>query len=141
MADVIPKPGRPPNRQVYQSEIRAAERTFADKLPQAAEAMLELAMGKRPERCLEHREVLECPTCHAQSVGSPINQSALQYVLNRIMGTPTVAGEQRINSEFAQRMAKHVAEVFNAVNDLPTPEERREQFAMRMAEMWMALGG
>lgn len=141
MGDLASLVGRPPTRQAHAGKVREAEGKIADRLPELVDLLMEMALGRKPERCTVHpMDILECPTCHERSHGSPANQSALTYAINRVAGTPTVAGEQRVNLDFVNRIAKHIAEAFTAVNLLPTPEERREQFAMRMAEIWVLIG-
>jgi hypothetical protein len=70
----------------------------------------------------------------------PANQSALTYLINRIAGTPAPAGEQRVDMDMVNRIAKHVATAFREVNSLETPEERSAQFAMRVAELFALAG-
>lgn len=145
-----------PNRERHATAIQEAERKFADKLPEIAEMMLELALGTKPEKCPIHHVELTCPElvqtkrpsasedaeyrpCTTVSKGVPANQTAMTYVLNRIAGTPAPTGDKQLNMEFVRKIAKHVADVFSSVNYIDDPDERARNFASGIAQMWLLI--
>lgn len=149
--------GRIPNRERHATAIQEAERKFADKLPEVAELMLELALGTKPEKCPAHHVELACPKtvwvqrpsatsegverpCDYKSRGVAANQNAMVYVLNRIAGTPAPSGDKQLSMEFVRKIAKHVADVFSSVNYMDDPEERARNFASGIAQMWLLIG-
>lgn len=88
-----PGSGRIPKAQTYQSQIRSAEDLIADKLPNVAEALIDLALGVF---------VWETPTQMAERLArdpggsrqlqriyhEPPNLRAAQYLMDRIAGRP-----------------------------------------------------
>lgn len=152
--------GRIPNKERHATAIQTAEKKFADKLPEVADMMLEMALGRKPEKCTAHHDILACPhpvqirrpdpdnpddegdyrPCGRESTGNPANQTAIQYVINRIAGTPAPAGDKQLSMEFVRKIARHVADVFDSVNYLDDPDERRSTFTAGIAQMWMLIG-
>lgn len=135
-------PGRKPARERHAGSIKEAEAKIADRLPEMADLLLEMALGTKPEKCPAHHFVLQCthPDCLYASKGAPANERMLIYAMNRVAGTPTIAGEKQVNMEFVRLIAKEVANVFKEVNELETKEERAQQFAMGITRMWVTLG-
>jgi hypothetical protein len=160
--DVQRKAGRPANAARYATPIRLAEKAFADRLPEVADSMLRLALGVRNDSCTLHAVPYQCPEevetsdwdddlkalvgrgdwhpCGQKAPGLPANPDAMKYVLNRIMGTPAVAGEKRIKIDFVRKVATHIADVFRDTNQILDPEERAREFARGVAEMWVLVG-
>lgn len=140
--------GRKPAVERHAGVIVETEKKLAEHLPEVADEILRLALGSAPERCPTHDEVLACPyedeetgeICGQESQARRANEKMLVYVFNRIAGVPTVAGEKQVNMEFVRELARHVGEVFRAVNQLPTPEERSHEFAVGLSQMFLQFG-
>lgn len=139
--------GRVPNQTRHATSIQEAERKFADKLPEIADLVLQAALGVKEETCPVHSSVLVCPEtnkdgepCKNKSRGHPTNERMMVYVLNRIAGAPTIAGDRQINMGFVRDVSQHVTDVFKSVNELESPEERAINFARGIAEMWALVG-
>lgn len=141
--EMVPvKTGRKPARERHATAIKEAEARLADRLPEMADLVLEMALGTKPERCPAHHYILQCTAeeCQYTSKGFPASERMLVYAMNRIAGAPTVAGEKQVNLEFVRLIAKGVSSVFREVNVLESPEDRAQQFAMGIAQMWVSLG-
>lgn len=134
--------GRKPARERHATAIKEAEGKIADRLPEMAEMVLEMALGRKPEKCPAHHYILQCtdPDCLYASKGSPANERMLIYAMNRVAGTPTIAGEKQVNMEFVRILAKEVASVFKEANELETKEQRAQHFAMGITRMWISIG-
>ena len=74
--------GRKPTREKYAGKVAAAEKKIADRLPDIVDAALDLALGvvvqEKDEETGEER-IYTKPGCYRSQ----------QYLLNRILGTPT----------------------------------------------------
>lgn len=81
-----PGAGRKRKADKYQADINKAEKKIIDKLPQIVEAQIDLALGLKAVRFNEETQKEEVYTTIP-------DRQAGQYLINRIMGTPT----QRIN--------------------------------------------
>jgi hypothetical protein len=78
--------------------------------------------------------------CGNESAGFPANERMVQYVMNRIAGTPTPAGKKQVSLEFVRQVTKHIADVFKEVNKSADPEERARNFAMGISQLWVLVG-
>lgn len=88
-----PGAGRPRKAVQHARPIAKAEKTLADRLPEVAEAMLQLALGVK---CLE-------PDKRNVYLKAP-DVKAATYVLDRIMGKPTERTELTGNDGGALRI-------------------------------------
>lgn len=157
MALPASKPGRKPKSERHATAIQIAEGKFADSLPEVADLALQLALGTKPEVCPAHHVVLRCPEdkvvrfpdddgpgevqhCSYESKGHPANERMITYVMNRIAGTPTPAGQKQISLDFVRKVTRHIADVFNTVNVMESPDERARNFAMGVAQLWVLIG-
>jgi hypothetical protein len=156
------KVGRKPKSERHATAIQEAEGKFADKLPLIADMALDMAMGTKPETCPIHKAtVMTCPhedpvmwvdeegvmristettRCDIESKGFPANERMMVYVMNRVAGIPTVRGERQVQLEFVRKVTKHIADLFKSINDYPSPEERANNFAMGIAQLWVLIG-
>jgi hypothetical protein len=131
--------GRKPSRERHATAIQEAEGKFARNLPDIADDLLDMAMGRREQVCSEHRLPFQCPDCDEVAGPIPTNFQAMKYVMDRIAGTPSPRGEAQVNLAFVAKVAKAVARVFNQVNSNPDPNERARQFAVGITELWATI--
>lgn len=131
--------GRKPARERHAGAVREAESKLAGRLPEMADAVIEMALGRTPERCPAHHWILKCEDegCDYRSLGGVKNERMLIYAMNRVSGAPSVAGERQVSMEFIRRITRHIAQVFREINVIPDPEERARQFVIGVTQIWM----
>lgn len=83
----------------------------------------------------EYQDV--CPHTSQARGGDP---AMMRYLIDRVAGRAPIAGERQIKLDFVRRVASHVVSLFQDVNLLSDPEERAQQFADGMTQMWSTLG-
>lgn len=128
---------------LLQVTTRPKGSSLADYADQLAQALLDAALAREPERCRYHKLVLQCPhyserfdratgevkliQCDQRSKGKPANPTLLMYAINKL--------EQQRNNIDHNAIAAYIVEKFLAINNIPDPIERAEQFAAAMREM------
>jgi len=98
--------GRPKKSEKYAGAVAKAEKRLADKLPQVADALLELALGVVVEE-------LDKDSGERLVFAKAPDRAACEAVLNRIMGKPTerleaqndVSGALKIVVEYVDEAA------------------------------------
>jgi len=129
-------PGRTPRAAQYGKQIAAVERTFAGALPALAAAYVAELQATDPERCPDHKSVLRCkePGCGRVSERVAFDHKAAAYVFDRLLGRPLTRSENTLAVKFVQELTTMFAGIFAEANDLDTPAERAERFALRLVE-------
>lgn len=64
----------------------------------------------------------------------------MRYLIDRVAGRSPIAGERQIKLDFVRRVASHVVSLFQEINSIADPEDRAQQFADGMTQMWNVLG-
>lgn len=150
--------GRPPNREKYHLAVADAESELVENLPALTSQLLKAALATEAETCPVHGEKFGCrfvlayedfddetgaprgapiEYCHQESTGRPSNFAALKYSIDRVMGIPKAVVDQHMSMELVKKIGLHVADAFNACNELETPEERANLFAQSIAQLWV----
>lgn len=136
--------GRKPARERHKSAVLLAEEKLADRLPSMVDALMDQALGGKPEQCTKHKMTLACPhedkdgnICGRESEGLPANFAALKYAVDRVMGQPrTKTDDDGLSLEVVQRIGRFITQAFLDVNQLPDEETRASMFAQSVAQMW-----
>ncbi len=158
--------GRPSTRDRNIEVLAQGEHQILDRYEEMVEAALELALGRKPEKCPFHHMVLRCPHTHTeirvasvdglalledleeQTIEVPCKHESqaragdagmLRYMMDRVAGRAPVAGERQVKLEFVRRVANHIAVLFQEVNVIEDHEERAHAFAAGMTRMWMVM--
>lgn len=165
----VPKRGRPSNRQRNIEAVAAGEAIIIEQFEEMIETGMEIALGRKPEVCPYHHEVLSCAhvtkqmrrkqageddefdplaldtweeyedTCGHQSKARSGDAAMLRYMIDRVAGRAAQAGEKQIKIDFVRRVANHVTVVFQQVNDIVDPEDRAHAFAEGVQKMWLVM--
>jgi len=132
---LLEKRGRKPNSERHDTQIQEAEGKFARKLPEIADNMLDMAMGRVIPRCPIHRQKYTCPDvdCNNNAPGVPENWTAMKYIMDRIAGSPTPKNQEVIQTNFVQKVAMAIAKLFNEVNAIQDESDRARQFAVGLS--------
>lgn len=125
--------GRPKIADKYRRQIGVTEKAFADAMPQNAELYVETLADIEPEVCPEHKLILECVECGAQSQRQMYDHKAAAYLFDRIMGKPTARTESTLSASFVDQLTRAFIDAFLEVNDLSDPLARRAAFSQRLA--------
>ena len=129
-------PGRTPRAAQYARQRAAVEQTFAGALPALAAAYVAELQATDPERCAEHKAILRCPEpgCGRVSERVAFDHKAASYIFDRVMGKPLTRSENTLSVRLVQELTTMFAGIFAEANDLDTPAERAERFALRLVE-------
>ena len=95
---------------------------------------------KDAETCPAHSRVLRCPEqgCGHASQRTAFDHKAAAYAFDRLLGRPTTRSENALTVRFIQEITDTLVAVFNDVNGIGDPDERRTAFAERLIEVGRA---